>query len=182
MKILITFFIILISFFAIPVFAKTDPELIEYASKVIFDDCQKSNIVLSENSPIKEELSWPYSKKNVSVLIKKLDSFAWKSSNLKGGGGVEFGTTSQYSGKAILRCDNHVMDITNENYFWDEVKMYPPKSFLKIGSIHFNLFGGISVIGLFSLTIFSIPFLIIYKKKDVTVRNYKISFKKINKV
>jgi len=182
MKILITFFIILISFFAIPVFAKTDPELIEYASKVIFDDCQKSNIVLSENSPIKEGLSWPYSKKDVSLLINELDSFAWKSSNLKGGGGVIFGTTSQYNGKEILRCNNHFMDITNGNFFWDEVKMYPPKSFLTIGDIHLSLIGGISVISLFSIAIFSIPILIIFKKKKITIRNYKITFERINKV
>jgi len=67
------------------------------------------------------------------------------------------------------------------NKKWGDKVIEEPRTFLSIGEVSFGLIGGVSIISLFSIAIFSIPILIILKKKTITILGFKIAVKKVRK-
>jgi hypothetical protein len=84
------------------------------------------------------------------------------------------------SGDPILACmyalNASVLRRTNK-YTWDDTNIECPKSFITIGSIEMSLFGGLSFISLFSLSLLSIPIIILIIKKKIKIHSKVFSYR-----
>lgn len=186
-------FILILSLFFIPqIDAKTKPDtFIEYTSNLIFSDCEGKDIILNINDHTLNTGKL-YTKDDIKKLINEMSQYDFKEHNVDGKWFIEKGN----EGLGILKCGENTLDILGRTYYWNDIEIIPPsnisvtevhqslteKSFLRIGNVSFNIFGGVSLISIsfISIVIISIGtfILILIKRKRISFKNYLISIRK----